>query len=494
MSRWTSDNELLRASLTGDKEAFGVIVRRYQSLVCALTYSATGDVHRSEELAQETFIRAWRSLSRLGDVGRFRAWLCVIARNLCAQSIRDGARAAVDAANLQQKARLHSVSPDPGQAAIDKERREIVWAAVRGIPKRYREPLVLFYRRQHSVSEVAADLGLSQELVRQRLHRGRQLIKAEVSSLVEDTLAHSGPGKVFAVAVIAALPAITTQTTSAAVAGIAAKGTPAAKTVFAAGLSGAILGPIVGLLGGILGAWCSIKNTNSPRERRFMIRWSIFFWLLLFVLGGLPLALALAGLVPKWTCWLCCGAFFVLLGPIILWSNARQREIRIQDGTCRQPEYVPRITRRRAYGSLGGGIFGGTAWLVVLTVLARDWAPFALILACDALLLWGAASAIGRDPKRYWPVVLITLGAIGALTLIAVNLRWTVWMHAYRQSAAYDPRNDVSPTTINLIVLGLFVALFALVATQYTRRKAARGNPVSKDRKTNAMDTDSERP
>jgi RNA polymerase sigma factor (sigma-70 family) len=286
MSGWTSDNELLRASQTGDKQALGAIVRRYQSLSCALTYSATGDVHRSEELAQETFLRAWRSLPQLGDVARFRAWLCAIARNLCAQWIRDRARAAVDAANFRQGAEPCSVSPDPGQAVIDKERQEVVWAAVRLIPKRYREPLVLFYRRQHSVSKVAADLGLSQELVRQRLHRGRQLIKAEVASLVEETLARSGPGKAFAVAVVAALPALVTPPASAAVFGIAAKAAPPAKTLVGTSLPGGILGPILGLPGGILGAWWSSKFNGSLRERRFMIRIAVAWWLLFFALDS----------------------------------------------------------------------------------------------------------------------------------------------------------------------------------------------------------------
>ena len=82
MDDTTSEIELLQGSVAGNKEAFGAVVRRYQSLVCAVTYSATGDVGTSEELAQETFIRAWRNLSQLDDPRKFRVWLCQIARNL----------------------------------------------------------------------------------------------------------------------------------------------------------------------------------------------------------------------------------------------------------------------------------------------------------------------------------------------------------------------------------------------------------------------------
>ncbi len=284
MNDTTSEAQLLQASVAGSKEAFGAVVRRYQALVCAVTYSATGDVGKSEELAQETFLRAWKNLRQLENPGRFRAWLCTIARNLANTSFRGSRR---DAAH-------------PLEAASEKERQEIVWAAVERVPLQYREPLVLFYRRQQSVGEVAADLGLSEDTVRQRLHRGRLLIKAEVSSLVEDTLVRSGPGKTFAVAVIAALPALITPPASAAVAGVAATGTPAAKTLVGTGLVGAILSPILGLPGGLLSAWWSSKFNGSPRERRFMVRIAIIWWLLFLALLGLPLTLLLTGLIPMW--------------------------------------------------------------------------------------------------------------------------------------------------------------------------------------------------
>ena len=76
MDTFTNEIDLLNASLSGNKEAFGTIVENYQSLVCSITYSATGDFAKSEELAQETFIRAWKELKQLKDLEKFRAWLC----------------------------------------------------------------------------------------------------------------------------------------------------------------------------------------------------------------------------------------------------------------------------------------------------------------------------------------------------------------------------------------------------------------------------------
>ena len=67
--------------LKGNSRAFGAIVAEYQELVCAITYSGTADIQRSEELAHQTFVNAWNKLAQLKDLSRFRPWLCSIARN-----------------------------------------------------------------------------------------------------------------------------------------------------------------------------------------------------------------------------------------------------------------------------------------------------------------------------------------------------------------------------------------------------------------------------
>jgi len=74
-----SDADLVAKSLSGHHEAFGQIVRRYQSLVCSLAYSATGSLSQSEDLGQETFLIAWRRLDGLREPEKLRSWLCGIS-------------------------------------------------------------------------------------------------------------------------------------------------------------------------------------------------------------------------------------------------------------------------------------------------------------------------------------------------------------------------------------------------------------------------------
>src|ERR1039458_402426 len=76
----SSDAELVAQSLVGNRDAFGRIVARYQSLLCSLAYSATGSLSQSEDLAQESFIAAWKNRADLREPEKLRSWLCRISR------------------------------------------------------------------------------------------------------------------------------------------------------------------------------------------------------------------------------------------------------------------------------------------------------------------------------------------------------------------------------------------------------------------------------
>jgi hypothetical protein len=77
-----TDAELVEASRRGEREAFGLLVSRYQDVVCAVSFSSTGNWVLSEDVAQDTFIAAWHQLGQLRETSRLRSWLCGIARNL----------------------------------------------------------------------------------------------------------------------------------------------------------------------------------------------------------------------------------------------------------------------------------------------------------------------------------------------------------------------------------------------------------------------------
>lgn len=203
------EKELLEASLRGDTAAFEQIIVRYQSLICAITLGATGRLDISEELAQETFLRAWKSLTQLKELNKFRAWLCTIARNAIQNYLRDKKRQPIltsDSAALAEMAEFRS--PTVHEKLVRQEEETMMQTALMRIPQDYCEAIVLFYRQRQSIREVAEQLNLTEDIVRTRLHRGRKMLRKEVAAMVERTLERTAPSKDFTKAVMVAIGGI----------------------------------------------------------------------------------------------------------------------------------------------------------------------------------------------------------------------------------------------------------------------------------------------
>jgi RNA polymerase sigma factor (sigma-70 family) len=207
----TSDANLVANTLSGNREAFGQIVARYQTLICSLAYSRTGSLTQSEDLAQETFLAAWRQLGSLREPEKLRSWLCGIARNHIYDAIKERGREPSNAAEpIDTLHESPTTEPLPGDLTIHREEEAILWRSIERIPEIYREPLVLFYREHHAIEAVATSLELSEDAVKQRLSRGRKLLHEQVLAFVEGALERTNPGKAFTLVVLAALPALTT--------------------------------------------------------------------------------------------------------------------------------------------------------------------------------------------------------------------------------------------------------------------------------------------
>jgi RNA polymerase sigma factor (sigma-70 family) len=221
----SNEIELLTSSLKGDTASFEAIVKKYQSYICAITFSATGDVGKSEVLAQETFINAWKDLAQLKDLNKFQSWLSSIARNVIKNSLRRQKQDFISkATSIDQLKDAGSDISGPVETVITKEQQDVVRLALQQIPEQYREPLVLFYRQEQSIKTVAEQLSLSEEVIKQRLLRGRKLLKGQFASMVETTITRTGPGKSFTAAVITSITGLAIKSsTAASVAAITSK-------------------------------------------------------------------------------------------------------------------------------------------------------------------------------------------------------------------------------------------------------------------------------
>lgn len=267
-----TDSDLLTLVASGDHRAFGSLVERYQNLVCSVAYSIVGDFKRSEDLAQDSFLIVWKGLPSLRDHSSFRPWLCGITRNLALKSVRKDKGAFWE--NVEESLRDPALQPDA--ELMEREEEALVWKYLSSIPENYREPLILFYREDQSVARVAEVLGLTEDNVRQRLSRGREMLRNSVTTLIDRALRVSRPGPTFTLTVVGALPGVF----------LASAGTAAAASTSGAAKTGAVgaaakaaagtgwIGGLIGLLGGMLGAWignwASVQTARSDRQRDYL--------------------------------------------------------------------------------------------------------------------------------------------------------------------------------------------------------------------------------
>jgi hypothetical protein len=209
-------------------------------------------------------------------------------------------------------------------------------------------------------------------------------------------------------------------------------------------LLGAVLGPLIGILGGWYGARAAIRNTRSPRERQFMVRqtWLATAYVTGFVLAlcgltvfGRPLArsqpvafgLVTAALVT---------AYSAGLWIWIVRANRRQRQIQIEDGTfAAMPPLLSLEAQRRqirgaAYGGIGGSTVGALAWLLALAWQTGDWLAVSLVVLVGAAVCFWGVRAFLREPARRFDVLWRVAAVLGVFTLAIFNLRWRLWAPA----------------------------------------------------------------
>jgi RNA polymerase sigma factor (sigma-70 family) len=415
-------------------------------------------------LAQETFISAWRDLSQLKDMSKFKGWLSSIARNIIRNSFRSQKRDL-----LQKSVSLDQIQEDgvndnePSEAIITKEQQAVVRQALQQIPTKYRDPLVLFYRQEQSVKEVAKQLELSEEAVKQRLSRGRNMLKEQVAAIVETTIRRTGPSMLFTAAVVAAVPSIAPQVVSASIAATAAKGSLMAKSAPLISTMGWILGPLLGFVGAIVALRPDLKNT-SRRERRFSI-WTgslqaayslvfITFSIALVIWWGLFLGRPLW----PWPIIVICMVLMLLPGILFsIWTERRVKQIQIEDGTYAKPEWKTlTMTKGQIYGAFGGSIFGSLAWLFRITSAADDWGVFWVVLTAGILIFLIATKLCLRDPRHGFKIASGVFIYVGLLNLLAVNMRWDKWR--------YFLKDEKIPLAHINWLIGSVVVMLVLVA------------------------------
>ncbi len=165
--------------LAGDLGAFEGLVRRWQGRLVGLAWRFCRDRATAEDMAQDAFLKACRSLASFRGQSAFGTWLTAIALN----SYRSRLRAEGPPLLSLDPLRAFAVETGVHRGLEEGQRDEAVRRAVLTLPARYRDPLVVFYFHDMDVAEAAQLLELPEGTLKARLRRGRALLKQRCSAL-----------------------------------------------------------------------------------------------------------------------------------------------------------------------------------------------------------------------------------------------------------------------------------------------------------------------
>lgn len=167
-----SEQDLVRRAQGGDTEAFEELVRGTARLVWAHVHGLVRDSAWTEDLVQETYLRAWEAIAELQSPGAFRGWLLTIARRLAWRHAEVASRST---ALPEEPPAAPAPSADPEEA------REQVQAALARLPERYRLPVTLHYLNGMDYQAIARSLDIGSGSLRGLLARGAKKLRAELA-------------------------------------------------------------------------------------------------------------------------------------------------------------------------------------------------------------------------------------------------------------------------------------------------------------------------
>lgn len=170
-----SDDELIRWSQAGDREAFGALVRRHQRAALRVATVALGSADDAPDVAQEAFVKAYKSIQRFRTGERFEPWLFRIVTN----TAKNHRRSSFRRSNLTSRVAALATVPDaePGEVAIHHQDSEQLVSALNTLG--YQDRLILTYRwyEQLSETEIAEALSCKRGTVKSRLSRAMSRLR-----------------------------------------------------------------------------------------------------------------------------------------------------------------------------------------------------------------------------------------------------------------------------------------------------------------------------
>jgi RNA polymerase sigma-70 factor (ECF subfamily) len=186
------DEVLVARTLGGDQGSFGVLVERYQDRLVSFLFRMLRDLETAHDLAQEVFVRVYQALDRYDPQFKFSTWTFRVAHNLGIDELR---RRKVRWVPLQRneteedagrERELPSEGPTPYQELRNRQRGDAIHEAIELLPADYRELILLRHMGELSYEEIAQLKKMPLGTVKNKLFRGRQMLKDKLADYLGD--------------------------------------------------------------------------------------------------------------------------------------------------------------------------------------------------------------------------------------------------------------------------------------------------------------------
>ena len=169
-----TDEQVVRDVLSGDRDAFRLLVRRYGDTLHGHALRMTGSPDEAADLVQRAFVKGFKKLRSCRDPERVGAWLFRILANLCKDHVRSRRRQDVSLTPLEPLLRGTS---NPQADAENAETRSKIWGALDALTPEQKEAFVLKHVEGRSYEEIAAVMDLSVASLKMRVHRAREALR-----------------------------------------------------------------------------------------------------------------------------------------------------------------------------------------------------------------------------------------------------------------------------------------------------------------------------
>jgi len=187
---WMEGNDAAVVALVlgGEQDAYRVLVERHSRAVFRLAYRMMGNEHDAEEVVQETFLKAYRSLKKFEERSAFSTWLYRITSNCALDLIRkrqrhDDKRAPQPPEESEVVAQIATGDPGPDRLALSGELGKQIYAAMRELSPMERAAFVLRHHQGHSIAEIGRLLSLEPSATKNSIFRAVQKLRRALEPL-----------------------------------------------------------------------------------------------------------------------------------------------------------------------------------------------------------------------------------------------------------------------------------------------------------------------